>query len=135
MRDGKTLEIDRPGGQVEIDMFLGRHEVSLVVITGDGAGGRIRLRGDRQLVGRGPGVDIEINDRTLSRQHAALEYADGQFRIRDLGSTNGIRVNGRRLQVVDLAHGDRIEIGAQIFQYVVERREEEPEVYELDADG
>jgi pSer/pThr/pTyr-binding forkhead associated (FHA) protein len=109
--------------------------VNLVVIAGDGSGGQFRLRGDRQIIGRGPGVDIKIDDGTLSRQHAALEYADGQFRIRDLGSTNGVRVNGRPVQVVELANGDRIEIGSQVFQYVVELREDEPEVYELDADG
>jgi len=135
MRDGRTQEISRSDGPSSIDDFLGRHDVRLVVVDGKGAGGQFRLRGDRHILGRGPGVDFQVNDDTMSRQHVALEYGDGEFRIRDLGSTNGVRINGRPVQVGELAHGDRVEIGSQVFQYVVELRNEKPAVYELDSEG
>jgi predicted component of type VI protein secretion system len=134
MRDGWTQEINRSDGPTGIDDFLGGHDVRLVVVSGKCAGAQFRVQGDRHILGRGPGVDFQVNDDTMSRQHVALEYGDGEFRIRDLGSTNGVRINGRQVQVGELAHGDRIEIGTQVFRYVVELRDEEPAVYVLDSE-
>ena len=67
----------------------------------------------------------------MSRQHAALEFAGEGFRIRDLGSTNGIAVNGAAVPSADLAHRDRFEVGGHVFQLVVEKREPAPPVYDL----
>lgn len=46
-------------------------------------------------IGRMPGVDILLDDPRVSRRHARLLYSDGKLRIADLGSRNGIIVNGR----------------------------------------
>jgi pSer/pThr/pTyr-binding forkhead associated (FHA) protein len=80
---------------------------------------------------RGPSVDLAFDDPAMSRQHVAIEYADEQFRVRDLGSTNGVLLNGEPVQVGEIDDGDRIEIGSHEFQLVVEVREPEPETYEL----
>jgi pSer/pThr/pTyr-binding forkhead associated (FHA) protein len=82
-------------------------------------------------LGRGPGVDLAFDDPAMSRQHAAIDFAEGAFRVHDLGSTNGLRVNGSRVQVSDLVHGDRIEFGTQVFQLVIDEREDTPNTYEL----
>lgn len=135
MRDGRTQRLDRSGEAESIDTFLRRYDARLVIVRGEAAGSEFRLLRDRHLIGRGPGVDLAVDDPAMSRQHVAIEYAAGGFRVRDLGSTNGVHHNGRSVQAAELANGDRLEIGSQALQYVVEAREEEPEVYELSPEG
>ena len=52
-------------------------------------------RGDRVFViGRSPHCDLAVPDMTVSWRHAELRWADGEWLLTDLGSTNGTRVNG-----------------------------------------
>lgn len=63
-------------------------------------------------IGRGSDADIRINDPGISRRHAEVQvHADGRMRIVDLGSTNGIVVNGERVRQAEISDGARIEIG------------------------
>jgi hypothetical protein len=68
------------------------------------------------LIGRGSEADLRINDPGISRRHAQIRVnAAGQglqIDIVDLDSTNGIRVNGQRVQHAVLQEGTRIEIGS-----------------------
>jgi Protein of unknown function (DUF3662)/FHA domain len=68
------------------------------------------------LIGRGSEADLRINDPGISRRHAQIRVnAAGQglqIDIVDLGSTNGILVNGQRVQHAVLQEGTRIEIGS-----------------------
>jgi len=68
-------------------------------------------------IGRGTEADLRINDRGVSRLHAQVNVEDiggGQVRanIADLGSTNGLTVNGQRVRSAPLGDGSRIEIGS-----------------------
>jgi len=68
-------------------------------------------------IGRGTEADLRINDRGVSRLHAQVNVEDiggGQIRanIADLGSTNGLTVNGQRVRSAPLSDGSRIEIGS-----------------------
>ncbi|MDO5734918.1 MAG: DUF3662 and FHA domain-containing protein [Propionibacteriaceae bacterium] len=67
------------------------------------------------VVGRGTEADLRLNDPGVSRRHALITVtgtADApQVSIEDLGSTNGIVVNGSRVQHARLAEGARVEIG------------------------
>jgi len=73
-------------------------------------------------IGRQLTNDIIVEDKRVSRYHAQIKYqADGQFTIFDLGSTNGITVNGTpHLTQHLLRNGDRFTIGSYDFYY--ERR-------------
>jgi FHA domain-containing protein len=68
------------------------------------------------VIGRGSDADLRINDPGISRRHAQIRVnAAGpqvQIDIVDLGSTNGILVNGQRVQQAVLQEGSRIEIGS-----------------------
>ena len=68
------------------------------------------------VIGRGSEADLRINDPGISRRHAQIRVnAAGpqlQIDIVDLGSTNGILVNGQRVQQAVLREGSRIEIGS-----------------------
>ena len=73
-------------------------------------------------IGRQLTNDIIVEDKRVSRYHAQIKYqADGQFTIYDLGSTNGITVNGTpHLRQHLLRSGDRFTIGSYDFYF--ERR-------------
>lgn len=65
------------------------------------------------VIGRGTDADLRINDPGISRKHARIVVAaDGDISIEDLGSTNGILINGQRVRHAVLSAGSRIEIGS-----------------------
>jgi len=64
-------------------------------------------------IGRSSRNAIHLPDPSVSRDHAEVAVSDGRIELRDLGSRNGVRVNGTRVQApVALSAGDRVEIGA-----------------------
>jgi len=63
------------------------------------------------LIGRAPSCNLQIPDESMSREHAVV-LSDGESHVlEDLQSTNGIKVNGKRVRSTELGHGDEIEIG------------------------
>jgi pSer/pThr/pTyr-binding forkhead associated (FHA) protein len=105
---------------------------SLVIVEGGAEGSEFELEGESCVVGRGPGVELVLDDPALSRKHAAFERTAEGHRVRDLGSTNGVRVNGAPVRAADLKHGDRIELGEHVLQYLVETRERAPRAFQVD---
>ncbi len=78
------------------------------------SGGRPRLDLDqpRLTLGRASANDVQLDDGTVSGQHAAIEWQPDGWTIRDLGSSNGIHVNGRRIdQPLALNPGDKVRLG------------------------
>jgi adenylate cyclase len=70
------------------------------------------LVGDRVRIGRGPDNEIRLPDPSVSRHHALVERTPQGWVIRDLGSTNGTRQNGTRVQRSHLAAGDSLRVGS-----------------------
>ncbi len=87
----------------------------------DAAAGReleIVLSRPLSVVGRSSDVDVQLADTGVSRRHGEfLLQPNGQHVYRDLGSTNGSRVNGRKVHEVPLVDGDRIEVGRSVLVY------------------
>ncbi len=80
----------------------------------DGPGRHVLCEG-AHTIGRGGPSDVTFNDPTVSRDHALVLVEDGIARIKDLGSQNGTRVNGARIQpdeLVDLDGSSVVEFGA-----------------------
>jgi hypothetical protein len=69
------------------------------------------LSGSRVLLGRSRECDIMVNDPNVSRRHAELRFEGGRWTVVDLGSTNGIKVNGRRVDQRELSDGDKVTLG------------------------
>jgi predicted component of type VI protein secretion system len=69
------------------------------------------LSGSRVVLGRSREADIVLQDPNVSRRHAELRRDEGGWQVVDLGSTNGIKVNGRRVDHQPLSPGDQITIG------------------------
>ncbi len=78
-----------------------------------------RIRGTAVL-GRLPACDLTLDDPSVSRQHARISESGGSWQIMDLSSTNGVKVNGERVQERALVHGDRIELGTVRLAFSVE---------------
>ena len=72
---------------------------------------RRELTTERAVIGRSRECEIQLADPNVSRQHAELRREGDGYVIVDLGSTNGIEVNGRRVKRATLAAGDRIGLG------------------------
>ncbi len=78
-----------------------------------------RLRPDRSYVfGREEGVDIVLQDALVSRRHAELGWsASGFWEVKDLGSRNGVFVNGNRIPgPMRLDDGFQLQIGGQVYR-------------------
>lgn len=84
---------------------------ALVVDRGPRAGMTFVLEMGTTTIGRAPDQDIFLDDVTVSRRHAEVEVGEGDARIKDVGSTNGIYINGARLDEAKLNPGDEVIIG------------------------
>jgi Protein of unknown function (DUF3662)/Inner membrane component of T3SS, cytoplasmic domain len=83
-------------------------------------GRRNVLSGERVLVGRSRECDVTVSDPNVSRRHIELRRGDRGWSAVDLGSTNGMKVNGRRVGHAELNPGDRITIGITDLTFELE---------------
>jgi hypothetical protein len=73
------------------------------------------------MIGRSRDCDIVLDDSNVSRRHAEIAPGGQGWRIQDLGSTNGVRVNGRQVEGPHpLESGDRVELGTVSVTFEVE---------------
>ena len=98
-----------------------RPRAVLVRCDGDRDGAPHPLDGDETLIGRSPRSDLTLRDEGASREHAivAWDAAAGAYTIEDLQSTNGTRVNGKRVRAAALADGDLIQVGQTRLRFRV----------------
>lgn len=83
---------------------------------------RYVLDGPRAVLGRSDDAECVLRDPNVSRRHAELRQdASGQWEIFDLGSTNGVKVNGRRVTEAPLREGDQVTIGTTTFRFGIQR--------------
>jgi hypothetical protein len=85
-------------------------EQELVTLTYDGTRHEVKQR--RVVLGRSRDCDIQLSDTNVSRRHAELRQEGASYWIVDLGSTNGIEVNGKRVKRAKLRDGDTITLGS-----------------------
>lgn len=97
----------------------------------------ITLRAGKLYLGRNPECELAISDPAVSRRHARLWVSQTQIVIEDLGSQNGVHVNGERIQGPRELHpGDVIRICSHELQLVdpVEELQLEPNRYRITGD-
>lgn len=76
--------------------------------------------GPEVILGRSPECQITIDDPLVSRQHARISIHDNEARVVDLGSRNGVRVNGNLIRgEATLKHNDRVRLGTQDLIFLV----------------
>jgi diguanylate cyclase (GGDEF)-like protein len=84
----------------------------LVIIGGDHLGEVHKIDRTPAIIGRSHGADIRIADDGISREHVEVVGEHAHVTVRDLGSTNGLFHNGRKVEKVELVDGDKISIGS-----------------------
>jgi NADPH-dependent 2,4-dienoyl-CoA reductase/sulfur reductase-like enzyme/pSer/pThr/pTyr-binding forkhead associated (FHA) protein len=108
-----------------------RTEAVLVPLTSSQSNPGIPLLPEKRLsqtraitIGRQPGVSLFIDHGSISRRHAEISYANGQYILRDLGSMNGTFVNDVRLEpdgTAVLAQNDLVRLG-KLIEFVFKIR-------------
>jgi len=89
----------------------------LLVGESDGQDVRFPLFKDRLTIGRTANNDIQLNEQCISRRHAVIVTENGNTRIVDWGSKNGVYVNENRVAEQMLKNGDIVMIGMTEFRY------------------
>lgn len=80
--------------------------------------GKMFLVDGTKIIGRDPSCDIIISGAHVSRRHAELSMRGGKLWVKDLGSSNGTFVNGKRTEEVQLRNGDEVKFDAMTFKIV-----------------
>jgi len=89
---------------------------------------RISVTRPRTVIGRHPGCDIAIQDKNVSRQHAAIDVDDAGLALEDLGSRNGTFLNGTPVRSrMPLTHGDTIAIAKHVIRVMSAGHHEDPD--------
>ncbi len=90
---------------------------------------------NRKLVtiGRGSVNDIAIDSGSVSTKHAEMTRVEGGYELRDLGSTNGTKVNGQRKELIRLRHGMTVLIGDAEFKFTL--NDEERDLLTIERGG
>jgi len=90
---------------------LSPDKAMLIGVSGPSKGFRYLLSQDVSRIGREVGLDISLDDVTVSRKHAEIVIENGTFVLKDSKSLNGTYVNAVSVDSIALQHGDQIQIG------------------------
>src|SRR5260370_35704672 len=94
--------------------------VKMKVVQGKPNGSYLDFPEGEFGVGRGPECHVRPNSELISRQHCMLLIRGQAVRVRDLGSTNGTLVNGKRvMEECALVHGDTLQLGPLVLELVL----------------
>jgi pSer/pThr/pTyr-binding forkhead associated (FHA) protein len=83
----------------------------LVIKRGPNAGSRFPLHQAVTSTGRDPRSDIFLDDVTVTRRHTEFRSERGELQVVDIGSLNGVYVNGQPIEWAVLTNGDEIQMG------------------------
>jgi len=93
--------------------------LSLAILDGPDAGNVFRIEKPRVTIGRS-NADLTLNDSEASRLHAAIEVRDTEYRVVDLGSTNGTLVNGEKIDgAAELTDKSEFQVGGTTIMLIV----------------
>jgi pSer/pThr/pTyr-binding forkhead associated (FHA) protein len=93
----------------------GSHGAALSLVYN---GERHTINKDRYVIGRGKqSSDLTLKDPNVSRQHAMVEFQNGVYFMVDMGSTNGVAINGQRIARKQISEGDVFRICDHDIQF------------------
>lgn len=108
-------------GQVSVRSATQNHEIEWLPGL-EVADKKFVLRVGQTTIGRDVSADIQIPDNGLSRQHFAIMWDGKNAAVKDLGSTNGTRVDGRAIKEIALSTDTEILAGSNVFTFRVTAR-------------
>ena len=95
----------------------------IVVLNGPEQGQEHYLERGRTVLGRGDDADVVLSDPALSRHHAEIRFSGIEYRVKDLGSSNGTLLNGSEVDEYAVRSGDKLTIGETILRFEIDRDE------------
>lgn len=107
----------------------------LVLVNPDGPEQEYELSKTAVTIGRAQTNDIVLNDGRISRNHARLELTRHGAIVTDLGSSNGIRLNGMRVEQAELKPGDMLGLGGSQLRFELALAFDEPGMTMIDDDA
>jgi hypothetical protein len=110
---GKTAVAVAPNPQQPDLPALKKPQYSFVAI--DNPRQRIHLTKESTLVGRNPACDITLDHGSISRQHCLMQVSDRGLHVKDLGTTNGTKINGVNINEGYINPGDQLTMGHLVF--------------------
>ena len=117
-----ALDADPDGTPVvniaDFEASLPDGEDCLICIHGAKIGQRFTLSTEDLVLGRGSSSDVSIKHTTISRRHATIERKENRRVVVDMGSTNGVYVNGKQVQREVLRSGDHLRLGGVLLKYL-----------------
>jgi pSer/pThr/pTyr-binding forkhead associated (FHA) protein len=140
-----ALNVDSPNGYVvdyvtyndgaELPRTMEQNFGKLVVVQLGGPEREYELNNASITLGRAMTNDIILGDARVSRNHARLECGTSGCTIIDLGTSNGTRLNGNRIEKAKLAANDAITIGNTMLRYEPEAVSDNLEMIMIDTDS
>jgi hypothetical protein len=127
-RLGGTAPVRKPGGDTQVfeaidltpelkkyqkkrDEEMARGTGKVVLFADGKAVKSFRLDKEPKTLGRSSSCDIQLEGRSISKQHVKFEYMMGMFIATDTQSTNGLVVNGKKIRRASLKDGDILQLG------------------------
>lgn len=98
-----------------------------------GGGDPIPLLKSRLMIGRRETCDISLKFPNISSHHCELELVNGYWRVRDLNSRNGIKVNGARIDTSWVLPGDTLSVAKHVYEVQYDPGTEAPPPEALDV--
>ena len=99
----------------------GRYQASLVILEGyDTEGMEYPITETYAMIGRSKDAAVYLKDPMVSREHAAIEFDEDAFILKDLDSTNGTYMRGVLIKEKRLSHGDKFQVGNTVLQFILE---------------
>ena len=86
-------------------------------------------------IGRSDECEVSLWDEAASRRHAQVEFVAGEWIVSDLGSANGVFVNGQQVRRVALNSGDQLAVGDTVLQVATGRFRERPTAIAKPSEG
>ncbi|HEX8954144.1 MAG TPA: FHA domain-containing protein, partial [Polyangia bacterium] len=103
---------------LNVDVRGGVPAVGWIVATsGKYADQTFKLKPSRTVIGTGQDCDIKVDDQFMSSKHCEVRFENGSFKLFDLGSTNGIVVNDKKVREHELVDNDLFRLGRTEFKF------------------
>jgi hypothetical protein len=104
-----ALDVSSVGGTPMVGWIVGT--------SGKVADQTFKLKPSRTVIGTGADCDIKVEDQFMSSKHCEVRFENGMYKLVDLGSTNGIVVNDKKVSQHDLVDNDLIRCGRTEFKF------------------
>jgi len=114
--------IDEPLRVGDVTPIPEEINATLRVVSGPDTGSVVPLKDPITIIGREDACHLTLDDPRVSTRHAMIYFAGGEFRVRDLDSTNGSLLNGSALSEFAYADGDDLRVGKSVVRLVVDFR-------------